>query len=93
MNYYTKSELAKECKISESTVHDRLVDFEEFFSPVLVGNQLYYTKYDILKLLVIHGMRNTKPKHTTQEIRYRLKKFSDDFMNLELFKEYSKKLK
>ncbi|MGI8372782.1 MerR family transcriptional regulator [Priestia megaterium] len=91
--YYTKSQLAKECNMPDSTLHDRLEDFCEFFFPLNENNQSYYTNRDCYKLRIIQGMRKSKPAHSTNEIRKVLKEITEDFRKLDELDRFLNKLK
>lgn len=93
MHYYTKSQLAKKCNIPESTLHNRLDDFSEYFSPIEVNNRLYYKERDTYKLRVIQGMRTTKPAYSTSEIRKVLKEINKDFKKLDELEQFLNKIK
>ncbi|MGF9740075.1 hypothetical protein ABEX38_21945 [Priestia megaterium] len=86
MKLYTKAQLAKECNIPYSTLHGRLDEFKEFFSPINDGNNLYYMEYDRIKIRIIQGMRTTKPPHSKYEINEELKKITADLKRLETIK-------
>ncbi|MEI2362748.1 MerR family transcriptional regulator [Priestia megaterium] len=93
MELYTKAQLVRKSNVPHSTLYGRLDEFNDFFSPVRNGNQLYYTKYDYYRLMLIHGMRTTKPINSTSKIRKTLKELNHDLIKLELLEQLSKILK
>ncbi|MEG8977344.1 hypothetical protein U8Y98_11585 [Priestia megaterium] len=84
MELYTKTQLVRKSNIPHSTLYGRLDEFNDFFSPVRNGNQLYYTKYDYYRLMLIHGMRTTKPVNSKAHICKTLKEFNRDLVRLQL---------
>ncbi|QSX18465.1 hypothetical protein [Priestia megaterium] len=69
---FLKSELARKCGVSDSTLHGRIEEFKEFFTPIKKDNKVYFSKKSLIKVIIIQGMRSapnrTFSKHEIEDV-------------------------